>query len=173
MKLRALVCALLVMATPDVASAQAATADLRAASGESIGTVSFTQAPQEVLIQFTFRNRTALVGTHAVRVHSIGQCDPPSFASAGPSTRDLSSLVIGPAGVGVYNLSAPGATLDSGRTSLRGKSLVVYAENGTDRIACAAIAAQTTDSSDRVTSLAIGLLGGLLIAGGVLLRRSA
>ena len=172
MKLGALVCAALVMATPGVARAQTAMADLRGTSGESIGAVSFTQAPQEVLIQIAFRNRTTLVGTHAVRIHSIGQCEPPSFASAGASIGNLPNLVIGPAGVSVYNLSAPGATLDSGSTSLLGRSIVILSEGGTDRIACAALMARD-DRPDLATSLGIGILGGLLIAGGVLLRRRA
>jgi Cu/Zn superoxide dismutase len=171
-KLGAVVWAVLLLARPGVASAQTAMADLRAATGAFIGTVSFSQARQEVLISIAFTNRTALVGTHAVHIASLAQCDPPNFASAGASVRDLPNLVIGPAGVGVYNLAAPGATLDSRSTSLLGKSLVILrAEAGTERIACAAIAAQAADRPDLPTAMAIALLGGLLIAGGVLLRR--
>jgi Cu-Zn family superoxide dismutase len=171
------------LAALEVANAQTpprATTDLRLATGESIATATFSQAPQEVLISITFRNRTALVGTHAIRIHSVGQCDPPSFASAGPSVRDLPNLVIGPAGVAVYNLSAPEATLDS----LLGRSVVVYAQAGNDpshpdggagaRIACGSIgspAAQAADKLDLLTALVITVLGGLLISGGVLLRR--
>jgi Cu-Zn family superoxide dismutase len=212
--------AALLLVAVEVASAQTptpqpahATADLRAASGESIGSATFTQAPEEVLISIAFRNRTALVGTHAIQVHSVGQCNPPGFDSAGPifnPTRkahgllnsegpmvgDLPNLVVGPAGVAVYNLSAPLATLQPGPNSLlggQGTSLVVYDQPDDDktqpegnagrRIACGAIvagdaqpASAATPSSGRpdlLTALSIAVMSGLLIAGGVLLRRGA
>jgi Cu-Zn family superoxide dismutase len=200
-----------------VASAQTptplhATADLRGANGESIGSVSLTQAPEEVLISIAFNDRTALVGRHAVQLHAVGLCDPPSFDSAGPifnptgkahgllnpdgpMAGDLPNLVIGPAGVAIYNLSAPRATLQPGPNSLlggRGTSLVIYDQpdddktqpdgNAGQRVACGLIraggeapgtAAQTSGRPDPITSLGIAAMGGLLIAGGVLLRRGA
>jgi Cu-Zn family superoxide dismutase len=215
----ALLAAAMLLAGVEAAGAQTpqpahATADLRSPSGESIGAVTFTQAPEEVLISIAFRNRTALVGTHAVQIHSVGQCDAPSFDSAGPilnPTRkahgllnpdgpmvgDLPNLVVGPAGVAVYNLSAPLATLQSGPNSLlggRGTSLVVFDQPDDDqtqpegnagrRIACgvimagdsqaaAAAATQSSGRLDLLTALSIAVMGGLLIAGGVLLRRGA
>ena len=212
----ALLAAAMLLAGVEAAGAQTpqpahATADLRSPSGESIGAVTFTQAPEEVLISIAFRNRTALAGTHAVQIHSVGQCDPPSFDSAGPifnptrkahgllnpegpTVGDLPNLVVGPAGVAVYNLSAPLATLQPGPNSLlggRGTSLVVFDQpdddktqpegNAGQRIACGVIvagdaqtAASTTQASERadlLTALSIAVMGGLLIAGGVLLRR--
>jgi Cu-Zn family superoxide dismutase len=206
----------MLLAAVEVAGAQTpqpahATADLRSSSGESIGSVTFTQAPEEVLISIAFRNRTALVGTHAVQIHSVGQCDAPSFDSAGPifnPTRkahgllnpegpmvgDLPNLVVGPAGVAVYNLSAPLATLQPGPNSLlggRGTALVVFDQpdddktqpegNAGQRIACGVIvggdaqpapaATQPSGRPDLLTALSIAVMGGLLIAGGVLLRR--
>jgi len=202
----------------EIASAQTgqptrATADLRSATGESTGTATLTQAADEVLISIAFRDRSALVGTHAVQIHSVGQCDTPSFDNAGPifnPTRkahgllnpdgpmvgDLPNLVIGPAGVAVYNLSAPLATLLPGPNALlggRGTSLLIFDQKDDDktqpegnagrRIACGVIMAgdsQATsnanppsDGADLVTALSIAVMGGLLIAGGVLLRRGA
>jgi Cu-Zn family superoxide dismutase len=188
-----------------------ATADLRSASGESIGSATFTQAADELLISIAFRNRTALVGSHAIQIHSVGRCDAPGFDSAGPifdPTRkshgllnpdgpmvgDLPNLVIGPAGVGVYNLTAPLATLKPGPTSLlggNGTSLVIFDQpdddktqpegNAGQRIACGVITAgdsqaaaasnQPSGRADLLTALSIAVMGGLLVAGGVLLRR--
>jgi hypothetical protein len=168
-----LICALLVLLTFETVAAQTtspqASADLRGTQGESLGQVTFTQAPQEVLISINFRNRTALVGTHNTGVYATGRCDPPNFASAGAMVSQLSDLVIGPAGVAVYNLSAPGASLGS----LVGKALVASQADGS-RVACGVIVAAGEAAGDRpdlLTSLAIGFMGALLIVGGVLLRR--
>jgi Cu-Zn family superoxide dismutase len=213
-----LLAAAMLLTALEIASAQTgqparATADLRSATGESIGTATLTQAADEVLISIAFRDRTAMVGTHAVQIHSVGQCDPPRFDSAGPifnPTRkahgllnpdgpmagDLPNLVIGPAGVAVYNLSAPLASLLPGQNGLlggRGTSLVVFDQpdddktqpegNAGQRIACGVIMAgdsqatsaanQPGDGADLLTALSIAVLGGLLVAGGVLLRRGA
>jgi Cu/Zn superoxide dismutase len=155
------------VATSAQTTAPQATADLRGAAGESIGAITFTQGPREVLIAINFRNRTALVGTHAAHIHASGQCDPPNFVTAGPMTLSLSDLVVGPAGVGVYNLSAPGTSVNS----LAGRSLVVLQPDGT-RVACGVIVAGSGDDRpDLTTSAAVGLMGALLIVGGVLLRR--
>lgn len=174
---------LLLLLTAAVATAQTpsgATADLRSADGQSIATAAFTQASQETLISIAFTNRTALVGSHALHVHAVGRCDPPGFTSAGPAQMALSNLAIGPDGVGVYNLSAPRTSA----ASLSGRSLVVLQQpddpgappdtNTSARIACGVITAQaqSADRPDVLTSAAIFILGGLLIAGGILLRRT-
>lgn len=176
---------LLVLATAAIAAAQTpstVTADLRTANGQSIGTATFTQAPQETLISIAFTDRTALVGSHALHIHAVGRCDPPAFSSAGPTQIALSNLVIGPGGVGVYNLSAPQTNAES----LIGRALVILEQpddasapsdaNTSPRIACGVIGgqAQPTDTRpDFLTSAAILVLGGLLIAGGILLRRGS
>jgi hypothetical protein len=169
-----LICALLVLLTFETVAAQTtspqATADLRGTQGESLGQITFTQGPQEVLISISFRNRTALVGTHNTGIYATGRCDSPNFASAGALINQLSDLVIGPAGVSVYNLSAPGASL----SSLVGRTLVVSQTDGS-RVACGVVVGEGTDTAgdrpDLLTSLAVGLMGALLIVGGVLLRR--
>ena len=204
------------LASPGLAAAQTpavgATAEMHTASGESLATATFRQAATEVLISITFRNRTALVGTHALHIHSIGRCDPPSFDSAGgifnpfgkqhglanpdgPMAGDLASLAIARAGVGVYNLSAPLVTLATGSNSLLGStgtSLVVFAQpdddqsqpegNAGQRVACGVIQAAGANAAaallrpegsrpDLLSALLILLIGGLLMVGGVMLRR--
>ena len=161
------------LAWAQTANAQAlpgATAELRSNTGESIATVSFAQAQQEVLISIAFANRTALVGSHAIQIESASEC-----GSAGAVLVALPNLVIGPAGVAVYNLAAPGANLNA----MIGKSLVVFdqADAAVGRpFACGVILASGAtplDRPDPLTSVVIALVGGLLIVGGVLLRRSA
>jgi superoxide dismutase, Cu-Zn family len=225
---------------PVTASAQlvppTASADLRSASGDEVAAATFAQASDEVRIAIAFRDRTSLVGTHAIHIHSVAQCTPPSFDSAGPILNptskqhgllnpdgpmagDLPNLVIGPAGVEVYNLSAALVSVGPGpgANSLlggRGTSLIIFSQpddnstqpdgNAGQRIACGPIvaglstpppasnAAATqasatstfsststsststfTSSTDPLpTTLVVVVLGALLIAGGVMLRRT-
>jgi len=115
----------------------------------------------------------------------------------GPMDGDLPSLVISTGGVAVYNISAPLVTLGPGPNSLLappGSSLVIFANADDDtsqpegnagaRIACGVIVAGApppvtsgplagaTDSRpDAAASVSIALLGGMLIGGGLLLRR--
>jgi Cu/Zn superoxide dismutase len=152
---------------PTLASAQSVAAEMRTATGESIASVTFTQAAQDVLISIAFRNRTALVGTHPVQIRAVGRCDAP-----GPPLVDLPNLVIGPAGVGVYNLTAPATTLDA----VSGRSLVILDQpDSSTVVACGVIGGgqATGERPALLTSLAIGLTGMVLFAGGVLLRRGA
>lgn len=219
---------------PASASAQlvppTASADLRSASGDEVATATFAQASDEVRIAISFRDRTSLVGTHAIHIHSVAQCTPPSFDSAGPILNptskqhgllnpdgpmagDLPNLVIGPAGVAVYNLSATLVSVGPGpgANSLlggRGTSLIIFSQpddnstqpdgNAGQRIACGPIVAglltpppasnapatlasaiststsTSTSSTDPLpTTLIVVVLGALLIAGGVMLRRTA
>jgi Cu-Zn family superoxide dismutase len=181
-----------------------AAADIRDTLGQSFASATFTQAQDQVLISITFRNRTALVGSHGIQIHTSGQCNPPTFETAGPifnptgkqhglenssgpMVGDLPNLVVAPAGVAVYNLSASLASLQALPTSLLGKSLVIFAGpddatsqpegNAGQRIACGVILARGAIPSSRddtlVGRLVIAGIGGLLVAGGVLLRRRA
>jgi Cu-Zn family superoxide dismutase len=185
-----------------------ASAVLRSATREEIATATFTQASDEVRISIAFRNRTALVGTHAIHIHAAAQCNPPNFDAAGPifnptskqhglrnpngpMAGDLPNLVISPAGISVYNLSARLVTIgpSPGANSLlggQGTSLVVFSQpddevsqtegNAGQRIACGPIVAggpSAGRSADLVPTALIVVMGGLLIAGGVMLRRSA
>lgn len=57
-----------------------ATATLRNAAGETIGTATLTEATVGLLIRGTVNGLPA--GTHAIHVHAVGQCAP-TFAAAG------------------------------------------------------------------------------------------
>jgi Cu-Zn family superoxide dismutase len=214
-----------IFALPPSAGAQAvgpsASADLRSANGDQLAVATFAQASDEVRISIAFRNRTALVGTHGIHIHSAAQCNPPNFDAAGPIFNptnkqhgllnpngpmdgDLPNLVISPAGIAVYNLSATLVTIgpNAGANSLlggNGTSLVIFSQpdddmsqpegNAGQRIACGPIVAgvpsgtssfpalASTSASNRGADLLptamIVVMGGLLIAGGVLLRRQA
>jgi superoxide dismutase, Cu-Zn family len=189
----------LLLASATTVNAQTASAELHTADGQSLATATFTQARDEVLISIAFANRNALVGTHAIQIHSESQCSTPRSIPGpifnpyqkqhglqnpdGPMAGDLPNLVVGPAGVAVYNLSAPLLTVP-GLLESPGTSLVVFAQpddntsqpngNAGQRIACGAIRgaqpARGLDSSD--SSLVMAVIGGLLFAGGIVLRRS-
>jgi superoxide dismutase, Cu-Zn family len=59
-----------------------AVAELRNASGASVGTATFTQVGNVVRIVLDARGLAP--GLHAVHIHAVGKCDPPDFTSAGP-----------------------------------------------------------------------------------------
>ena len=152
----------LFVATPSLALAQT-TSDLRTTDGNHLAVATFTQSQDAVLISIAFANRAALVGTHSVRIHS-GQCSDTASTVAVP----LPDLVIGPAGVSVYNISTPtGMTLEM----LRGTSLAIYDQHG-QGVACGTIQGSAA-ASEGISTVAIGVLGALLIAGGLVLRRGA
>lgn len=67
--------------TPAPAGAQAARADLRNATGETVGTVTLTDDPDGVRIALQLSHLPP--GIHAFHIHAIGRCEPPSFTSAG------------------------------------------------------------------------------------------
>ena len=157
------VAVLLLVCAPSVALAQTS-ADVRTPDGQTLATATFTQARDAVLIQIIFPNRTALVGTHAVQIHAGTDCSAQS-----PLVTDLSDLVISPAGVSVYNLSTPSSVTLS---MLMGTSLVIFDGNPGQPIACGVIQEQSA-GPESATAVVIGVLGGLLVAGGLVLRRAA
>jgi Cu-Zn family superoxide dismutase len=61
--------------------AQPARAVLRNREGQEVGDVSFAQEGNEVVITMNGRNFEG--GPKAVHIHAIGQCEGPTFASAG------------------------------------------------------------------------------------------
>src|SRR5215208_1347552 len=123
-----------------------ATADVRDASNRLVASAEFREGRGEVLITIIFPNPPALTGTHGLRIHEVGRCEPPDFRTAGngfnptnkrhgrqnpdgPQVGDLPNVNF-TTGLTSYNTSAMGATLSSGPTSLldaNGSALVVYA----------------------------------------------
>jgi Cu-Zn family superoxide dismutase len=145
-----------------------ASAEVRDASGRLIATAEFREGRGEVLVTIIFPSPAALTGTHGLRIHEVGRCDPPDFLSAGngfnplnkkhgrqnpdgPQVGDLPNVNF-TTGLTSYNTSAMGATLGAGATSLLGpnrSALIIYAgedDQTTDpdgkagaRIACGVI----------------------------------
>jgi Cu-Zn family superoxide dismutase len=149
------------------AAAQTATAELRNAQGEAVGTASLTEGPQGVRILLTIAKLPP--GRHGFHIHAVGVCDPPSFASAGghfnPGGKqhgwmnpggahagDLPNLVVCADGAAQVEVYAPHVTLADGPESLfhpGGTALVLHAGpddevtdpagNSGNRIACGII----------------------------------
>ena len=153
-----------------------ASAEVRDASGRLIATAEFREGRGEVLVTIIFPSPAALSGTHGLRIHEVGRCDPPDFLSAGngfnplnkkhgrqnpdgPQVGDLPNVNF-TTGLTSYNTSAMGATLGAGTTSLLGpnhSALIIYA--GEDD--------QTTDPDGKAGArIACGVINAAPNAGG-------
>jgi superoxide dismutase, Cu-Zn family len=64
-------------------SGRFATATLRNAAGERIGTVFFKQRGRDGTVVVFARARDLPAGFHGFHVHTTGRCDPPGFTTAG------------------------------------------------------------------------------------------
>ncbi|HEY7221615.1 MAG TPA: superoxide dismutase family protein [Candidatus Binatia bacterium] len=145
-----------------------ARADLKNASGKTVGTAMLRQMKEGVSISIQITDLAP--GLHAVHIHSVGKCEGPAFASAGghfnplnmkhglkspdgPHAGDLPDLYVNKDGVGRYQVLVQSVTLDPGKLSIvdaGGKSIVIHATaddnvtdpagNSGDRIACGVIA---------------------------------
>jgi superoxide dismutase, Cu-Zn family len=152
-----------------------ASAEVRDAAGRLIATAEFREGRGEVLVTIIFPSPAALTGTHGLRIHEIGRCDPPAFLSAGggfnplnkkhgrqnadgPQVGDLPNVNF-TTGLTSYNTSAMGATLGAGATSLLGPNrtaLIIY--SGEDD--------QMTDPDGKAGSrIACGVINGAANAG--------
>jgi Cu-Zn family superoxide dismutase len=153
-----------------VAFAQAptsATATLKNAAGEEVGTATLTTRNGTVLINATFSKLPP--GTHALHIHTTGTCTAPDFTSAGghfnPAGKkhgkdnpegahagDLPNFEVDASGAGKASTTVPGVTLGDGPDSLfhtGGTALVVHGAaddyktdptgNAGPRIACGVI----------------------------------
>ena len=155
------------LATSVSAQAQSASAVLRNAAGETVGTATFTQATGGVRVSVQVRNLPP--GAHGFHIHAAGHCDPPDFASAGahfnpegrqhglrnpagPHAGDLPNLQVAATGTGQVTTLDSMVTLGGGSNSLfvpQGTSLVIHANpddevtdpsgNSGARIACGVI----------------------------------
>jgi Cu-Zn family superoxide dismutase len=133
------------------------------AAGQSIGSVRAWQTAGGVTLRI---DATGLPhGVHGIHVHSVGRCDPPDFASAGPHWNplakqhgmnnpagahagDLPNVDVAANGVLGATVTVPGASMAS-LLDAEGASLVIHAAaddyvtdpsgNSGARIACAVL----------------------------------
>jgi Cu-Zn family superoxide dismutase len=148
----------------------AATAELRDASGGSLGVARLVEVAGGVHITGTVQGLPP--GRHGLHVHAVGTCDGPAFASAGghfnPTGKkhglrgpegahagDLPNLSAGADGTAAIDGVARGATLAAGASPLLdadGAALVIHAReddemtdpagSSGDRIVCGVLAQQ-------------------------------
>lgn len=130
-------------------------------AGQQVATAHLREQAEGVMV--TLNAASLPSGLRGFHFHEGGHCAGPSFASAGghfnptrrehgfenpqgPHLGDLPNLVIQRDGTATQTLLARNVTLAAGRTSVRGRSLVVHAErddygtdpsgNSGDRVAC-------------------------------------
>ena len=148
-------------------AAKKAKADLFNTKGEPVGTATFTEKANGVQLDLKVSNLPP--GLHGFHIHSVGRCQAPDFASAGPHFNpegrqhgwdnplghhlgDLQNLNVGPDGKANTRITVPEVTLGEGSKSLfheGGTSLVIHAKpddgktdpagNAGARIACGVI----------------------------------
>src|ERR1700739_2776644 len=56
--------------------------EIKNASGQSVGTATWTAAAPGVQIKLDIRSLPP--GEHSIHIHQVGKCEPPDFKSAGP-----------------------------------------------------------------------------------------
>ena len=66
---------------PVPAANNVATAELRNAQGQPVGTATFTEVGDGIRVVLDMRGMPP--GTKAVHIHETGRCEPPDFAAAG------------------------------------------------------------------------------------------
>ena len=141
-----------------------ATAQLLTAAGVPAGRATATEVAGGLRV--TIDGRAMPAGTHGAHIHTVGRCDAPDFASAGPhwnpaATKhgsmnpqgphqgDLPNLLVGKDGRGTLGVTLAGATL-AGLLDADGGAMVVHAAaddlmtdpsgNSGGRIACGVFA---------------------------------
>ncbi len=81
----AMIAVLLAMPTTTGAASEQAGGTLIDGSGNAIGTVQLAQTASGVAIAVSVTSASTLKpGDHGIHFHSVGRCDGPDFASAGP-----------------------------------------------------------------------------------------
>lgn len=126
-------------------SGEMATAEVRNAAGQAVGTATLTEVGGGVRVVLEVHDLPP--GQHAVHVHAVGACDPPQFATAGahfnpagrehgilnprgPHAGDLPNITVDANGTGRLESFTDRVTLSAGPTSILdhdGSALVVHA----------------------------------------------
>lgn len=143
-----------------LAGGRMAVATLLTSAGLPAGRATVTEVTGGLRVTLDARGLTP--GNHGAHLHTVGRCDAPDFASAGPHWNpagtkhgtmnpqgphagDLPNLTVGPDGRGTLGITLAGATLD-GLLDADGAAMVVHAAaddlmtdpsgNSGGRIAC-------------------------------------
>jgi Cu-Zn family superoxide dismutase len=120
---------------------------MRDASGRDLGTLTLANASGGLVLTGVVRNLPP--GTHAVHLHTIGRCDPPSFESAGPHWNPLSrrhgtlnpqgphlgdmpNFVVASDGSATIDVMTPGGTLRGADAALDGDGVAVVIHESAD-----------------------------------------
>jgi len=140
------IAAIVAFALPALAfAAPAATAEIKNAAGETIGTAAFHSAPGGV--ELTIRVSKLSPGPHGFHIHAVGKCEGPEFKSAGghfnptgkhhglenpagPHAGDMPNLVAAADGTASATVVLKSVTLEPGEASLfheGGTSVVIHA----------------------------------------------
>jgi Cu-Zn family superoxide dismutase len=144
-----------------------ATAQLRNAQGQPVGTATLTERDGRVRLVVEARGLSP--GEHGIHVHAIGRCDPPGFTTAGdhfnplsrkhgleapdgPHGGDLPNLRADAGGAARYEATTDRITLSGGPRSAfdgDGSALVIHARpddqrtdpsgSSGERVACGVI----------------------------------
>ena len=144
-----------------------ATAELKDASGQTVGFAKLDQLPAGTRVVLDMRALPP--GVHGVHIHEVGKCEAPAFTSAGghfnpggkrhgalnplgPHAGDLPNITIGADGTGRLDSMADAVTVSAGPMSVidaDGSAIVVHAApddfktdpsgNSGARIACGVI----------------------------------
>ena len=111
------------------------------AAGRSVGRATVREVAGGLRVTLDARGVPA--GTHGAHLHTIGRCDAPDFASAGPHWNpaaakhgtmnpqgphagDLPNILIGPDGRGTLGATLAGATMD-GLLDADGATMMIHA----------------------------------------------
>lgn len=148
-----------------VAAGRVAVATLRTATGQDVGRATVREVAGGLRV--TIDARFLAPGTHGAHLHTVGRCEGPDFASAGPHWNptamkhgamnpqgphagDLPNLVIGADGRGTVGVNLAGASFDA-LLDPDGAAMVVHAGpddmmtdpsgNSGGRIACGVLVA--------------------------------
>src|SRR5437660_4126656 len=122
----------LLIYTANAGAQNQARADIQNAEGKNIGTASFRESSDGLVITLNVKGLPQ--GLHAVHFHSVGKCEGPAFTSAGahfnpsgkkhglknpagPHAGDLPDIYVQKNGVGLYEALTDSITLGSGETS--------------------------------------------------------
>ncbi len=164
------IAAIMMVAASAVVWAQApetAKAEIKDASGKTVGQATLTDSPNGVLAHVTLTGAPA--GAHAFHIHATGKCEAPAFTTAGghfnPAMKqhgitnpmgmhagDLPNIQVPAGGALTFDFLASGVTLKAGSTSLMdadGSALMLHegiddyksdpAGNAGNRIACGVV----------------------------------